>query len=154
MLEQLSIFDFISPKEKVSIFDENGVMRCSDITPIKFESYVYKRSDCSGGSDWDYLTGQYGRDKSIFQIYGYIALLPENIVYVKNFYYYAFAYKCKSAEEAYKLYEKELKTIKEHENKKIDAQVPMKDLYLVNSTGAYSEKEYADKTNYGFAYAG
>ncbi len=87
-----------------TIDTDADVIAKEQIVPLEFKAFVHANSKLSGGSDWDYKTRRYGRDKSEYQIYSMIARITDNVVYVRDFMTYPFLYVCGSVKEADKLY--------------------------------------------------
>lgn len=132
-----------------TIDTDADVIAKEQIVPLEFKAFVHANSKLSGGSDWDYKTGRYGRDKSEYQIYSMIARITDNVVYVRDFMTYPFLYVCGSVKEADKLYKAHVD--KNSYGEEITVHVPIDDMYRIfDAGGKFSVKEYADKKNFGY----
>lgn len=156
MFEQLSLLSLV--ERAPVLFTGEDVIKAEKIKPITWEAWVVTNNELSGGSDWDYKTNSYGRDKSIYQIYAFIALLPENAVYLCDFYLYPFLYHFENEKKANEFYDKKLEGIRSHRfqetarKQRIYVIPPIVDTHRINNTPksfleVYAKEEYALKVN-------
>lgn len=142
--DQINLYSLFS-----TIDTDADVIAKEQIVPLEFKAFVHSNPKLSGGSDWDYKTGRYGRDKSEYQIYSMIARITDNVVYVRDFMTYPFLYVCGSAKDAAKMYKTHVS--KNSYGEEIPVPVPVEDMYRIyDADGKFSVKEYADKKNFGY----
>lgn len=144
-MEQLSIFDTIQFSFSVPDVNSEGYIPSEDLVPIKWEAWKYSRDD------WTLRGGE------PYIIDAFVALLPGNRVYVKDWMLYPFMHECKNAMDADKLYFSLRKKIVEREKYnssiqrtwKVDSLPSLEDMWKYKD-GEYSCKEYAKTALYGY----
>ena len=92
MCEQLDIFSLGVENTNISN-DDKDIIKSSELSILKIRSFLYFREG------WLYDDGHW------YVIFATIALLDNNMVYVKEFFSYPFLYTFKSSKAAYKCYD-------------------------------------------------
>lgn len=92
MCEQLDIFSLGVENTNISN-DNKDIIKSSELSILKIRSFLYFRDG------WLYDDGYW------HVIFAAIALLDNNMVYVKEFYSYPFLYNFKNSRAAYKCYD-------------------------------------------------
>lgn len=92
MCEQLDIFSLGIENPNISN-DDRDIIKSSELSIIKIRSFLYFRDG------W-----YYPNDKRWHVIFATVALLDNNMVYVKEFYSYPFLYTFENSRAAYKCY--------------------------------------------------
>ena len=144
-MEQMSIFDTIQSSFSVHVVNNEGFIPAEDLVPVGWEAWKYSRDD------WTLRGGE------PYIIDAFLALLPGNRVYAKEWMMYPFMYECKTAMEADKLYFSLRKKIVEREKYnstiqrtwKVDSLPPLVDMWKYKD-GEYGCEEYAKIALYGY----
>lgn len=144
MFEQLSFFDLGQPEVKIPEVNEKGFIPAEELVPTRYEAWKYSNDNLSL-RDGPYI------------IDAFVAILPGNRLYVKDWMLYPFMHEMKTAMAVEKAYHKAKESIEERiqwndEHKrtwKIDSLPALEDMWKYKD-GEYSCKDYAEKMLYGY----
>lgn len=146
MFEQLSLLDMMQSGMEVPRVNIGEYIPASQLQPIQWEAWKYSNSE------WTLLGGK------PYIIDAFVALLPGNRIYVKEWMLYPFMFDLGTSVKAEKQYEKLRQKIATERSNckpgtemcwKADKLPAMEDMWQYKD-GEYSCQEYAEKILYGY----
>ena len=131
-MKQLSLFDYgINIKNTDNKATSEKIIKASEMKVIKIESFAYT---CGL---WHYEDGHW------HVITATIALLEENMVYLKEFMAYPFLYTFKTEQDTYKYYIEQLEKLRNHGKGRKEIQMKL------NIHNKLEDMYYCDNNRYG-----